>query len=234
MKAILLAGGFGTRLRPLTDTVPKCLVPIAGKPLLQRWLEKLDKAGVSDFLVNTHYLKDQVENFVANSDFNGRIELVNEESLLGTAGTLLANIGFFDHLDGILLHADNYCLADFAMFVDAHLRRPSECLLTVMAFRTSEPQNCGIFESDERNIAIGFHEKVAFPPGNLANGAVYILSKELLEQIPHHFPSAENFSTDILPHLVGKIFIYETEKLFLDIGTPENYEKANAYTADEL
>lgn len=226
MKAILLAAGFGTRLRPLTDTIPKCLVPIQGKPLLQIWLEKLANAGIENFLINTHYLEDQVYNFVNKSHFKQSIITVHEDQLFGTAGTLNRNIDFYGGMDGMLIHADNFCLADLSAFVEAHNQRPKECLLTIMVFRTDKPETCGIFETNERNIAIKFHEKVAKPPGNLANGAVYILSAELLQQIPGKFGKAENFSTDIIPELMGKIYIYETNKPFLDIGTPENYNEA--------
>ena len=69
MKAILLAAGFGTRLRPLTNNIPKCLVPIKGKPLLEIWLDKLSDVGVKDFLINTHYLYDKVESFIKKSKY---------------------------------------------------------------------------------------------------------------------------------------------------------------------
>lgn len=227
MKAILLAGGFGSRLRPLTDTIPKCLVPISGKPLLQIWLERLDEAGVSSFLINTHYLNGQVEKFVEESPYKDQITLVYEETLLGTAGTLYANLDFYGGEDGMLIHADNFCLADIRSFIEAHTNRPEVCILTVMAFRPEDPSTCGIFETDERNVAISFHEKVDRPPGNLANGAVYILSSGLLNQIPVHYSCAENFSTDVLPTLAGRILVHETEKPFMDIGTPEIYKHAN-------
>lgn len=227
MKAILLAGGFGSRLRPLTNSIPKCLVPIGDKPLLQIWLERLERAGVSTFLINTHYLHEHVENFVESSPFKDRIILAYEETLLGTAGTLYANLDFYEGQDGMLIHADNFCLADMSAFIAAHLSRPKDCVLTVMAFRAEDPSACGIFQIDERNVAISFHEKSDMPPGNLANGAVYILSPLLMETIRTHYSNAENFSTDVIPDLNGKIFIHETDKPFLDIGTRENYCKAN-------
>jgi mannose-1-phosphate guanylyltransferase len=227
MKALLLAAGFGTRLRPLTDTVPKCLVPINGKPLLQIWLERLSDAGVDSFLINTHYLPEQVMEFINNSPFKKNIIPVHENELLGTAGTLRNNIDFFRGGDGMMIHADNFCLQDMTKFINAHLSRPEDCVLTIMAFRTEDPSSCGILETDQENRVIGFHEKVAFPPGNLANGAVYILSKELLDQLDVTCKGAENFSTDVLPLLIGKIFAFETHDVFMDIGTPENYQKAN-------
>ena len=227
MRAILLAAGFGTRLRPLTNTMPKCLVPIHGQPLLGIWLERLTQAGIGPFLVNTHYLADQVEQFVAASPYRDQVTLVHEPTLLGTAGTLMANLDFFQGEDGLLIHADNYCLADFREFMEAHRHRPPECLITVMAFRTPTPSSCGILELDDQGVVVGFHEKVANPPGDLASGAIYLLSSEFLVMAGHQLTSTSDFSTQVIPTLVGKIFSHETKSTFIDIGTVETYEKAN-------
>ena len=227
MRAILLAAGCGTRLRPLTNKIPKCLVPIKGRPLLEIWLERLTEAGMGPFLVNTHYLAEQVKAFIESSPYQEQVTLFHEHELLGTAGTLIANLDFFQGEDGLLIHADNYCLADFPAFVQAHLQRPAECVLTMMIFRTDTPSSCGIVELDERGVVVGFHEKVASPPGNLANGAVYILSAELLNQLRKEFRSVKDFSTEVLHQFVGHIYTYETTEVFLDVGTPESYAKAN-------
>lgn len=231
MRVLLLAAGFGTRLRPLTDTVPKCLVPIKGEPLLGLWLQRLSDAGCGPFLLNTHYLAPTVEAFVAASPFSSRVSVVEEKTLLGTAGTLLANLDFFAGEDGMLLHADNYCLADLRAFQQAHRQRPAGTLMTMMVFRTDTPQSCGIVERDARGVVIGFHEKQENPPGNLANGAVYILSAELLAQLPHTHAQASDFSTEVLPTLLGRIHTYETDAPFIDIGTPQTYAWANALPA---
>jgi len=227
MRALLLAAGLGTRLRPLTDTMPKCLVPIKGRTLLGIWLERLTQANIGPFLINTHYLASQVESFIESSSYRGLVRLVNEVELHGTAGTLIANVNFFQHEDGMLIHADNYCLADFTAFQLAHCNRPPECLMTMMTFRTAVPSSCGIIELDKRGVVIGFHEKVANPPGNLANGAVYILSAELLMRLGTDLHTAKDFSTEVLNRFVGRIYTYETSEVFLDVGTPEAYEKAN-------
>lgn len=227
MRAILLAAGFGTRLRPLTNTIPKCLVPIKGKPLLEIWLERLTKAGVGPFLINTHYLAERVKTQIESSPYKDQVTLFHELELLGTAGTLISNVDFFQGEDGLLIHADNYCLADFAAFVQAHLRRPPECLMTMMTFRTDSPSACGIVELNSRGIMVGFYEKAASPPGNLANGAVYILSSELLGMLGKEQSTVKDFSTEILPNLIGRTYTYETSAVFLDVGTPENYKRAN-------
>ena len=227
MRALLLAAGLGTRLRPLTDTMPKCLVPIKGQPLLGIWLERLTQASIGPFLINTHYLAEQVETFVEASVYRNQIRLVKELELQGTAGTLIANLDFFQGKDGLLIHADNYCLADFKAFQQAHANRPPECLMTMMTFRTIDPSSCGIVELDDRGLVIGFYEKVAKPQGNLANGAVYILSAELLARMSADLNVVTDFSTEVLNRFVGQIYSYETSAVFLDVGTPETYEQAN-------
>jgi mannose-1-phosphate guanylyltransferase len=216
-------------LRPLTDTMPKCLVPINGKPLLGIWLARLSEAGLGPFLVNTHYMAEQVHNFLAASPYAEQVSVVEEGDLLGTAGTLIANLAFFAGKDGMLIHADNYCLANFKEFVRAHQERPSHCLMTMMTFRTETPQTCGIVEIDSSGVVIGFHEKVENPPGNLANGAVYILSDELLTMFGNELSSVRDFSTEVLGRLVGRIYMYETKEFFIDIGTPETYALANQH-----
>ena len=227
MKAMLLSAGLGLRLRPITDQIPKCLVPIKGVPLLQIWLESLNKANIGPFLVNTHYLSEQVEDFIEQGGFKSQVTLVHEPQLLGTAGTLIKNIDFFQDDDGMLIHADNCCFANFHEFVNAHKNRPENCVMTMMTFRSNTPSTCGIVELDERGVVTGFYEKTESPPGNLANGAIYILSRGLMKNLQRDFSNLTDFSTEILPMLLEKIYTYETKELFIDIGTVESYEKAN-------
>lgn len=227
MKVLLLAAGLGTRLRPITDTIPKCLVPIGGKPLLEIWLDRLSAAGIGPFLVNTHYLGEQVEEFVERSSCKSMITLSKEENLLGTAGTLIANLEFFDDSDAMLIHADNYCLANLASFRAAHATRPPQCLATMMTFRTDNPTACGVVELDDQGVVIGFHEKVTHPPSDLANAAIYILSQQFIKELRalNKIKSCRDISRDVLPRFIGRIFTYETKEDFADIGTLEMYNK---------
>jgi len=227
MRALILAAGLGTRLRPLTNSIPKCLVPIKGQPLLDIWLNRLSQVNIGPFLINTSYLSSQVDAFIDASPYRSTVQLVNETVLLGTAGTLIANLSFFQNEDGMLIHGDNYCLADLTAFKKAHFDRPSDCLMTMMTFRTDTPSTCGIVELDERGVVIGFHEKVANPPGNLANGAVYILSAELIDDLRTNLYTAKDFSTEVLNYYKGRIYTYETSEVFIDVGTPNTYALAN-------
>jgi mannose-1-phosphate guanylyltransferase len=222
MRAILLAAGLGTRLRPLTNQIPKCLAPINGKPLLEIWLDRLSESGIGPFLINAHHLKEQVIDFVRGSRYRSSVEIVEESTLLGTAGTLFTNREFFEDADGMLIHADNYCLADFEEFVQAHYNRTEGCLMTMMTFETGDPQSCGVVEVDPQGVAVGFHEKVSNPPTTIANAAVYILSQKILDSLTEE----SDLSTQVLPRYIGKIQTYHTEETLIDIGTPEAYRRA--------
>ena len=226
MKALLLAAGFGTRLRPLTDTVPKCLVPIHGRPLLGLWLEMLAEADMGPFLVNLHYLADTVRDWMSSSPYRDRMQPVYEEILLGTAGTLLKNRAFFGPEPFMLIHADNLSKFDVGAFVARHRARPEGCEITMMTFDTDAPQSCGIVELDEREVVVAFHEKVADPPGTLANGAVYILEPTLFDFLAALGKENLDFSNDVLPHYLGKIFTFHNDVYHRDIGTQESYEAA--------
>ena len=109
-RGLLLSAGLGTRLRPLTDSVPKCLVPIKGKPLLGYWFDLMFKAGVERVLVNTHHLPHQVRLFCGQSQWSDRIDLVHEETLVGTAGTIRNNLNYFNGLGFFFLQTTSQCL----------------------------------------------------------------------------------------------------------------------------
>lgn len=226
MKALLLAAGLGTRLRPVTDTIQKCLVPIAGKPLIEYWLDALTKAGVKDFLINTHYFADQMDEYTRNSKYKNNIKIVYEEELLLTGGTILANQDFLKNGPFMVVHADNLCFCDFADFIEAHNKRPKKCAITMMTFETDIPQNCGIVDLDSEGTVIGFYEKVANPPSNLANGAVYIFEPSVIDYIASLNKKVVDISTEVLPHYIGKIYTYHNNVYHRDIGTVESYALA--------
>ena len=227
IRALLLAAGLGTRLRPLTNHTPKCLVPIAGKPLLARWLEQLESIHCKAAIVNTHYLADQVIAFLNKrqpSDMT--VQEVYEPELLGTAGTLLANQSFFAGSTGMLIHADNATDTDLQCLIKAHRERPSQCILTMLTFNTKTPSQCGIVETDAHGVVQSFHEKVSNPPCNQANGAVYVFDQELIDKLVALGPGISDFSTQVLPRLVGRIHTWHTNAHYLDIGTPDGLLEA--------
>ena len=228
IKALLLAAGLGTRLRPLTLKTPKCLVEIDGKPLLGIWLEKLNGLGCDEVLINTHYLSEQVENYLAQLSFkNMRIETSYEEELLGTAGTLIKNSKFFNDGVGLLIHADNYTNDNLSEFIKSHYAKPKDCLLTMLTFKTDNPISCGIVEKDILGIVTNFFEKSKEFNGNCANGALYAFNQDLIDYLKTMSIMPIDFSIDVIPKLLGRIFSYHTSKVYLDIGNYASYLKAN-------
>lgn len=226
MKAILLAAGLGTRLRPLTDALPKCLVPINGLPLLGIWLDCLDTAGVGPFLVNTHYLSDEVRRFVSASPYAAKTTLAHEPTLLGTGGTVLANRDFFGREPVLVAHADNLAICAWNEFVEGHRRRTPGTVLTMMTFDTDVPQSCGIVEVDAQGVVTAFHEKVKHPPGTLANGAVYILEPEVIDVMASIGGPSLDLSTQVIPRFIGRMQTWHNAGIHRDIGTPDSWRRA--------
>ena len=141
MKAFLLAAGLGTRLRPLTERVPKCLLPINGKPILEIWLEKLFRHGVEEVLINTHHLADQVEEFVRkNQDRKDWpvIHLFFEANLLGSGGTVWEKKDFVGNdRDFLIVYADNLTVMDIGNMMEYH--QETGAILTMGLFESTRP-----------------------------------------------------------------------------------------------
>ncbi len=226
MKALLLAAGLGTRLRPITDSVPKCLVPINGVPLLDFWLELLLDGGIERVLVNTHYLADRVARHVENSRWRRHVDLVHETELLGTGGTALENRDYFDGRAFLVAHGDNLTAFDAAAFRARHRDRPHGAEITMMTFMTDRPETCGIVEEDQHGLVRAFHEKVENPPGDRANGAVYIFEPSVLDYMQSLGKPVVDLSTEVLPNFIGRIATFHNDVYLRDIGSPESLARA--------
>jgi mannose-1-phosphate guanylyltransferase len=226
MRALLLAAGRGTRLRPLTDAVPKCLVDINGRPLLDYWIELLSRGGIVEILINLHHLPERVKAYVERCPHPVRITTVYEETLLGTGGTLLRNRDFFRSEPLMLVHADNLSRFDVHAFVRRFEERGRGIEITMMTFDAANPEQCGIVELDGHRIVRAFHEKVNNPPGTLANAAVYIVSPAVVDFLAGLGKQVIDFSTEVLPHFMGRINTFHNRVYHRDIGTPESLARA--------
>ena len=131
MIAILLSAGLGSRLKPITNKVPKCLVPVNGKSLIDYWFEQLSNAGIERFLVNTHYMANKVERHIRKSEFAHKVKISFEEELLLTAGTIARNEDFINNQAFMLVHADNLSICNFSSFIESHIRRPKGTEITM-------------------------------------------------------------------------------------------------------
>jgi mannose-1-phosphate guanylyltransferase len=226
MKAFLLAAGLGTRLRPITDSTPKCMLRIGGRPLLDIWLDALAKAGVDEVLVNLHHLAHVVRSHVAARGGPPEVRLVEERELLGSAGTLLANRDFVAGEEMFLaVYADNLTDFDLGLLVDAHRRGGS--IATVSLFRAPRPSECGIVEVEDGRV-VGFVEKPAQPRSDLANAGMYAFHPDVIDLIDGQSASAPtDIGFHLLPQLVGKARAVSMDGCFLiDIGTPAALRRA--------
>lgn len=226
-KALVLAAGLGTRLRPLTDRTPKCLIPIEGKPLLAYWLEALDRAGVEEVLINTHHLHEQVEAFVATAERSSgpKIRTTYEPELLGSAGTVHANAGWMDGAQTCLIvYADNLSSVDLAAFLAFHHAHDDP--FSMLLFHAPDPRACGIAELDDEGRIVEFVEKPAEPRSDLANAGVYAVSAEAYREIA----AMDGFDLgfDVLPRFVGRMRGWSFDGYHLDIGDAAALERARA------
>ena len=223
MKAFLLAAGVGSRLRPITDTIPKCMVAIDGQPLLDIWLDAFDRAGVDEVLVNLHHLPDVVRRHLAARTGPPAVRTVFEPELLGSAGTLIANREWVDGEELFLAcYADNLTDFDLRSLVEAH--RHHDAIATLTVFHSERPWAGGVVEIDAAGRVIGFVEKPANPVSDLTNAGMYAFHPSVLDEIDGVPPKDIGF--DLLPRLVGRARAVLVEGYFRDIGTADAYRRA--------
>jgi mannose-1-phosphate guanylyltransferase len=235
MKAILLVAGIGTRLRPITYTTPKCLLPFGGKPLLEIWLDRLENAGVAEVLINTHWLPEKVNDFV--DDFRGRthlsINVFHENELLGSAGTIAANRDWFDEDSFFfIVYGDNLTWLNLPEMIRFHESHGFPVTLGV--FHTEYPERCGIIEADDSDTVSGFWEKPEKPKSNLAAAGIYLADNRIFEVFPAEIDLRNqvlDLGLHIFPKLVRKMKYFIIDEL-IDIGTSETYAIAQQQWAN--
>jgi mannose-1-phosphate guanylyltransferase len=222
VKAFLLAAGVGSRLRPLTSTTPKCMLPVGGRPLLGIWLDAFAQAGVEEVLVNLHHLPDVVRSYLAARSRPPSIRTSYEPELLGSAGTLAANRHWVAGEDFFLAcNADN--LTDFGLGSLIKAQREHGRLATLGVFRSPDPSAGGVVEADEAGTVTSFTEKPEHPVSDLVNAGLYAFSPSLLGEIGE---PPQDIGYDLLPRLVGRAKVVLVDGYFRDIGTPDAYRRA--------
>ncbi len=233
MKAIILAAGKGERLRPLTDNIPKCLVALAGRPLLAYWLDICRDAEVDEVLINGHYLAEKVANYLSSiqSEYDFPNHFVYEKQLYGTGGTLREQYNFVkDEEYFFFCHGDNFSNINISDFCRFHEEKDTE--LSVALFRSEVPKQCGIAEEiAEDGRIIRFTEKPENPKSDLASAAIFLMSPELIQKFPNK--KVIDFSKEVLPRYQGQMYGYQFDGFNIDIGTPEQYHRAGV-VAEEL
>lgn len=220
---------MGKRLRPITNDIPKCLVDLNGLNLLDIWISKLKSINLKYIYINVFYFQDKIMNYInTNYPNDSQIKIIKENKLYGTGGTLIKNLSKFLLDDLFLIHSDNYTEDNLKSYVNFASQNDEKTMLYLMAHYTDYPKECGILEINNNKILKGFHEKVKNPPGNLANSAIFILKKKLLNKLKNNQNKSNDiidFSKEIIPNYIGKSKVYITNNFFEDIGSIKSYNK---------
>lgn len=223
MKAFLLAAGKGTRLQPLTFHIPKCLIPICGRPLIEYWFDLFNIYEIDEVLINTSHLAEKVVDYVGNHHRGIRIKLIYEEILLGSGGTIKKNWDFIDNEKKFFIfYADNLTNINLRKMIEFHDIKKKDFTLAV--FRVPNPSECGVVEIDEHSTVVSFSEKPEKPVSDLAFAGIMLSNSRLKD----FFPDKDIFDLgyDVLPRLIGKASGYIIEDYLIDIGTPEKLRYA--------
>jgi len=222
MKALLLAAGLGTRLLPITEKIPKCLVRVNDVSMLEFWLQKLNTKSISSILVNTHHFADKVKKEIHDVLIDKEIQIFHEETLLGTAGTLSAIARLNPYSELLVVHCDNFSEIVMEDFLNAHNERNKNCSITIAIFKTNNIQMSGMVRIDGDGVVQDFTEKPVFSNLTMANAAVYAFDLDAIQEILMKHTFANDIARDVLPHFLGRIQTFEIQGFHMDMGTIEN------------
>jgi mannose-1-phosphate guanylyltransferase len=218
MKAVILAGGLGTRLRPLTYSIPKSLVPIAGKPLIRRIIDGLPSS-VDTVILAVSYMKDALEDHFRVEPCGRKVILVNESSPMGTGGAI-KNVA--QHIDGTFIVVNGDCLSSLDMKAMVRNHRESGGLGTLALWEVEDPSAFGVVNLERDMRITDFQEKpsLAEAKSNLINAGVYVFEPEILDYIGKGQVSIER---EVFPHVLEYgLFGYRFEGFWVDCGTLKN------------
>jgi dTDP-glucose pyrophosphorylase len=226
LRAVVMAGGFGTRLRPLTEELPKPMLPVGRKPLLELIVEQLRGAGIRQVNVATHYRGEVIsEHFKDGQDFGVDIRYVQEDRPLGTAGAL----GLLEHSDDPLLviNGDILTRVNFRAMLDFHREQSADLTIAVRLFEFSVPY--GVIRTD--GVAVtGISEKPVVR--QFINAGIYLLNPSVTQLIPNGEPYD---IPDLIDHLLKEgrpVVSFPIREYWLDIGKEDHYNQANADIAN--
>jgi mannose-1-phosphate guanylyltransferase len=229
VKALILAGGFGTRLRPLTYTRPKHLLPIANRPHIEHVFDLLVRHGISDVVMLTSYLSELFEPVFDKARARGlNVEVTIEEEPLGTAGAFKNAESFVGEDAFLAFNGDVLTDVDLSDFIARHKSDKAEA--TIMLTPVDDPSRFGVVPTDGSGRVLGFIEKPPpdEAPTNLINAGVYLFEPSVLERIPP--ATVWSAERQLFPSLVSeraRLFAHGTSAYWIDIGTPQSYLQSN-------
>lgn len=226
-KAMIMAAGVGSRLDPLTQEVPKPLVPIANKPIMDILLERLKEASIKDVIANTHYKSEQIIERYKNNKMGINFNYINEEKLSGTAGGVKKCQFFFDEGDDFLvLSADGLSNADLKAAIKSHKKSGAIASLGIKKIKLEEIPNFGVVVTDKQGYVTGFQEKpeIKEAKSDKINTGIYIFNYEIFNYIPEN--TFYDFAKNVFPDLLSKgikINTFGVKEYWSDIGTIDQY-----------
>lgn len=224
VEAVLMAGGRGERLKPLTDTMPKPMLPLGGKPIVQYNIENLVKYGIDRIHISVKYLADKItEYFKDGEEFHASIDYVNEEKPLGTMGALSLIENFrSDYI--LVMNSDLFTDINFEDFFLHFIESGADMAVASVPYNVSVPY--GVLEIKEGNIT-SIIEKPTYT--YFSNAGIYLMKREVL----HYIPAGNYFdATDLMQKLIDqnrKLAYFPIVGYWIDIGKPDDYKKAQEY-----
>lgn len=224
MKAIIMAGGKGTRLRPITCSMPKPMVPVMNIPLIEHIIILLKKHGITDIGITLMFLPQRITSYFGDGTKWGvRLHYFTEEKPMGTAGSILSASSF---IDGTFIIISGDCITDLDLTKTVEFHRLKQAAATLVLTRKENPLNFGIVTTDNSGYITGFLEKPARGEvfSDTINTGIYVLEPEVLNHIKHDRPS--DFSRDLFPELLNKgypLVGYTSYDYWSDVGTIESY-----------
>lgn len=219
--AVLMAGGRGERLRPMTLTRPKPLLEVGGKPIIDYNVESLMRHGVSDIYVTVNYLKEQIEEHFADSRWQGRVHCIEEPRRLGTMGSL-ALIDSFSHDQVLMMNSDLLTNIDFDKLWQHHIGSGASLTMSTVPYSVAVP--FAILRMEGERV-VGLEEKPTF--NHFANAGVYMMERTLIERIPKgEYLDAPDFIEQLIADGL-KVGHYPIEGTWIDIGSPDDFRHAD-------
>ncbi len=230
IKAMIMAAGVGSRLDPLTQDVPKPLVPIANRPIMDLLLEKLLSIGIKDVIANTHYKAQQIIDRYGKNDSGLHFEYIHEQELSGTAGGVKKCQYFFDKdEDFLVLSADGLSNVDLNAAIEAHKNSGAIASLGIKQIELEDIPNFGVVVTDESGFITEFQEKPAIKDAksDYINTGIYIFKYDLFNYIPEN--QFYDFAKNVFPDLLSKgqkINTFKVDEYWSDIGTIDQYAQS--------
>lgn len=229
IKAMIMAAGVGSRLDPLTKSVPKPLVPVANRPVMDILVDNLKSIGVKDIVSNTHYLAEKIINRYENINFGVNFKFIKEDTLSGTAGGLKKCQFFFDKGDEFLvLSADGLSNADLQKGIDMHRKSGAIATIGIKEIPHEEVSHFGVVVTDGTGYITEFQEKpsVEEAKSNFINTGIYVFDYRIFDYIPEN--TFYDFAKNVFPNLLKdhEINTFVIDNYWTDIGTLEQYQQS--------